>query len=139
MKTIVYDPYSPDIRENPYAVYRYLRDEAPLYQHPDKGFFVVSRFADVLETRDDLARMLADLEARRAATGRTDPLDVMFMAFDPSLPGSDSWDAGAHRDEVQANADLGATWHQITPSGTSASEVLDVVRRYADDVVSQMS
>jgi hypothetical protein len=106
---------------------------------PNPPEFASTRRSALLETRDDLARMLADLEARRAATGRTDPLDVMFMAFDPSLPGSDSWDAGAHRDEVQANADLGATWHQITPSGTSASEVLDVVRRYADDVVSQMS
>jgi hypothetical protein len=64
---------------------------------------------------------------------------VMFMAFDPSLPGSDDWDAARHRDEVQANADLGVTWHQITPSGADAAEVLDVVRRYADDVVSQMS
>jgi alkanesulfonate monooxygenase SsuD/methylene tetrahydromethanopterin reductase-like flavin-dependent oxidoreductase (luciferase family) len=106
---------------------------------PNPPEFASTRRSALLETRDDFARMLADLEARRAAAGRSDPLDVMFMAFDPSLPGSGSWDAAAHRDEVQANADLGATWHQITASGTSASEVLDIVRRYADDVVSQMS
>ena len=52
-ETITYDPYSPDLRENPYPVYRYLRDEAPVYRHPDKGYFVVSRFADVLETLYD--------------------------------------------------------------------------------------
>jgi hypothetical protein len=63
----------------------------------------------------------------------------MFMAFDPALPGAAEWNAGRHRDEVQANADLGVTWHQMTPSGASGDEVLDVVRRYADDVVSQMS
>ena len=83
--------------------------------------------------------MLDDLTVRRAAAGRTDALDVMFMAFDPTLPGSRDWDAGKHRDEVRANADLGVTWHQMTPSGADASEVLDVVRRYADDVVTQMS
>jgi hypothetical protein len=38
---------------------------------------------------------------------------------------------------VRANADLGVTWHQITPVGTGGGEVLDVVRRYADDVVSE--
>jgi cytochrome P450 len=64
MKTIVYDPYSPDIRENPYPLYRYLRDEAPLYEHPDKGFFVVSRFADVLET-------LYDYETYKSGAGIT--------------------------------------------------------------------
>jgi len=83
--------------------------------------------------------MLADLETRRRDAGRTDAVDVMFMAFDPALPGTGEWDAGGHRDEVRANADLGVTWHQITPSGATGDDVLDVVRRYADDVVSQMS
>ena len=83
--------------------------------------------------------MLADLEARRADAGRTDPLDVMFMAFDASQPGSERWDTAGHCEEVRANADLGVTWHQFTPVGADAAEVLDVVRRYADDVVSQMS
>jgi alkanesulfonate monooxygenase SsuD/methylene tetrahydromethanopterin reductase-like flavin-dependent oxidoreductase (luciferase family) len=106
---------------------------------PNPPEFASTRRSALLETRDDLARMLEDLAARRSAAGRTDGLDVMFMAFDPALPGSDGWDAGRHRDEVQANADLGVTWHQITPSGADATAVLDVVRRYADDVLSQMS
>ena len=62
--TIVYDPYAPDIRENPYPLYRYLRDEAPLYRNPEKGFFVVSRFADVLET-------LYDFETYKSGEGIT--------------------------------------------------------------------
>jgi cytochrome P450 len=81
MKTIVYDPYSADIRENPYPVYRYLRDEAPLYRHPDKGFFVVSRFADVLET-------LYDYETYKSGAGITLeglPADVQpeMITMDP--------------------------------------------------------
>ena len=63
----------------------------------------------------------------------------MFMAFDPRCRGED-WTPERHRDEVRANADLGVTWHQIAPSGGDAAmHVLDVVRRYADEVVSQMS
>jgi cytochrome P450 len=61
---LAYDPYSADIRENPYAVYQYLRDEAPVYQNPDKGFYVVSRFADVLET-------LYDFETYKSGAGIT--------------------------------------------------------------------
>jgi alkanesulfonate monooxygenase SsuD/methylene tetrahydromethanopterin reductase-like flavin-dependent oxidoreductase (luciferase family) len=106
---------------------------------PNPPEFASTRRSALLETREDLARMLDDLAARRRDAGRTDPVDVMFMAFDPAQPGSDEWDATGHRDEVAANADLGVTWHQITPSGADAREVLDVVRRYADDVVSQMS
>jgi probable F420-dependent oxidoreductase len=106
---------------------------------PNPPEFASTRRSALLETRDDLARMLEDLAARRAAAGRTEALDVMFMAFDPSLPGTGDWDASRHRAEVQANADLGVTWHQVTPSGADAAEVLDIVRRYADDVVSQMS
>ena len=50
---VTYDPYSADIRENPYPVYQYLRDEAPIYRHPEKGFYVLSRFADVLGVLHD--------------------------------------------------------------------------------------
>jgi len=48
-----YDPYAPELRADPYPVYAWLRDHAPVYRHPTKGFFAVSRFADVLETLHD--------------------------------------------------------------------------------------
>ncbi|MFA5884603.1 MAG: cytochrome P450 [Acidimicrobiia bacterium] len=48
-----YDPYAADLRANPYPTYAWLRDEAPVYRNPDKGFYAVSRFADVLETLYD--------------------------------------------------------------------------------------
>ena len=48
-----YDPYAADLRADPYPIYAWLRDEAPVYRNPDKGFFAVSRFADVLETLHD--------------------------------------------------------------------------------------
>jgi len=48
-----YDPYDAALRSDPYPVYSWLRDHAPVYRNPEKGFFAVSRFGDVLETLHD--------------------------------------------------------------------------------------
>lgn len=50
---LVFDPYSAEAHADPYPVYRRLRDEAPLYHHPERGFWAVSRYEDVaLVSRD---------------------------------------------------------------------------------------
>jgi cytochrome P450 len=43
-----YDPYSYEIDEDPYPVYRWMRDEAPVYRNERLGFFALTRFDDVL-------------------------------------------------------------------------------------------
>jgi cytochrome P450 len=50
---LVYDPYDADIDAAPYAVWRRLRDEAPLYYNEQYDFYAVSRFADVLHASLD--------------------------------------------------------------------------------------
>ncbi len=42
-----YDPFSYEIHEDPYPIYRRLRDEAPAYYDESHGFFALSRYADV--------------------------------------------------------------------------------------------
>lgn len=42
-----YDPTSWEIQEDPYPVYRWLRDEAPVYHNGKLGFWALSRFEDV--------------------------------------------------------------------------------------------
>ena len=42
------DPYDYDFHEDPYAYYKRLRDEAPLYHNAEMGFWALSRHADVL-------------------------------------------------------------------------------------------
>ena len=44
-----YNPFSPEIREDPYPVYRRLRDEAPAHYNAQLDFWTLSRFADVTE------------------------------------------------------------------------------------------
>lgn len=45
--TVRYDPFSYDIHENPYPVYKRLRDEAPAYYDEEHGFWALSRYDDV--------------------------------------------------------------------------------------------
>ena len=48
-----YDPYAADLRADPYPTYAWLREHAPVYRHPEKGFYALSRFDDVLATLHD--------------------------------------------------------------------------------------
>ena len=48
-----YDPTSWEIQENPYPVYRWLRDEAPVYCNEQMGFWALSRFEDVWDATLD--------------------------------------------------------------------------------------
>lgn len=43
-----YDPFAPDVRENPYPYYLELRRRAPVYQVDGAGLWVVSRYDDVV-------------------------------------------------------------------------------------------
>jgi cytochrome P450 len=45
----VYDPYSYEIDEDPYPVYRWMRDEAPLYHNEALDFYALTRFRDNLD------------------------------------------------------------------------------------------
>lgn len=45
---IAYEPFSPEIRANPYPTYRALRDHAPVYRAVGADAWVLSRHEDVL-------------------------------------------------------------------------------------------
>jgi cytochrome P450 len=42
-----YDPFSLVVQEDPYPYYRTLRDEFPVYHNQERGFFAISRYADL--------------------------------------------------------------------------------------------
>ncbi len=44
---VYWDPYRPDFFQNPYPVFRRLREEAPVYYNEQYDFYAVSRFSDV--------------------------------------------------------------------------------------------
>lgn len=45
--TVLFDPDSAAVRDDPYPAYCVLRQEAPAYRHPELGFCAVSRYDDV--------------------------------------------------------------------------------------------
>jgi cytochrome P450 len=45
--SVYFDPYKVDIWNDPYPIYRRLREEAPLYYNDEHDFYVCSRFEDV--------------------------------------------------------------------------------------------
>lgn len=49
----LYDPFSYEIHEDPFPVYKRLRDEAPAYFNQQLGFWALSRYADVRQALVD--------------------------------------------------------------------------------------
>jgi cytochrome P450 len=47
MTELYWDPYDTDIEVNPYATWRRMRDEAPVYRNEKHDFCALTRFADV--------------------------------------------------------------------------------------------
>jgi hypothetical protein len=76
-----FDPYSYEVHEDPYPVYRRLRDEAPAYLDPDRGFWALSRDADVRAALTDTATF--------SSTGgitlerRSEDVEPMLIETDP--------------------------------------------------------
>lgn len=56
---IAYDPYSPEALENPLALYRQLRDDAPCYFIEKRNSWALSRFQDVWDAHTDTRHFTA--------------------------------------------------------------------------------
>ncbi len=72
---VYYDPYDRSIDDDPYPVYRRLRDEAPLYYNEEHDFYAVSRFHDV-------QRAFLDRETYSSARGAV----LEFIKADIDFP-----------------------------------------------------
>ncbi|HEX5366297.1 MAG TPA: cytochrome P450 [Acidimicrobiales bacterium] len=59
-----FNPYSRELHEDPYPVYRWMREEAPLYRNDELDFWALSRF-------DDLWTVVHDPETYSSARGVT--------------------------------------------------------------------
>jgi cytochrome P450 len=81
---VVYNPYDWQTQEDPYPVYRQLREEAPVYRHPELGFWALARHADVLDAFRDPVRFSNSqgvaLEREQVREARA---VMSFLAMDP--------------------------------------------------------
>ena len=83
-----YDPFAYRTQDDPYPVYRRMRDEAPLYFSQRHGFWALSRYADVHHALKDGATF---------SSGRLLLEDVSEVAL-PMIVGMDDPDHGRVRD-----------------------------------------
>ena len=68
-----YDPFDFDIDDNPYPVWKRLRDEAPLYYNEKFNFYALSRYEDV-------SRELPNWDTYRSGRGTT--MDIIMSGID---------------------------------------------------------
>jgi cytochrome P450 len=86
---LVYDPYAYEIHEDPYPTYRRLRDEAPVYRNAERGFWALSRHADVMAAFRDSERFsnAEGVSIDPAASGPHAHRTMSFLAMDPPQHG----------------------------------------------------
>jgi cytochrome P450 len=70
---VYYDPFDFKIDDNPYPIWKRLRDEAPLYYNEKYNFYALSRYEDV-------ARELPNWETFRSGRGTT--MDIIMSGID---------------------------------------------------------
>lgn len=70
---LYYDPFDFAIDDDPYPVWRRMREEAPLYYNERHDFYALSRY-------DDVARELPNWQTYRSGRGTT--MDVITSGFD---------------------------------------------------------
>jgi cytochrome P450 len=90
---IVYDPFSFEIQHNPYPTYERLREEAPVFHDPIRGFWALSRHDDVLAAH-------LDAETFISSKGVTLEGDEVTEGESPLLILKDSPDHEWHRKVV---------------------------------------
>jgi cytochrome P450 len=54
---VEYNPFSRAVADNPFPVYRRMRDEAPVYHNEELDFYALSRFDDVMNAHLDPATL----------------------------------------------------------------------------------
>ena len=86
---LVYDPYAYEIHEDPYPTYARLRDEAPVYRNEERGFWALSRHADVMAAFRDSDRFsnAQGVSIDPAASGPHAHRTMSFLAMDPPQHG----------------------------------------------------
>jgi len=75
MTDFVYDPTAPDFQEDPYPLFRRLRDEFPAYQNEALRFWALSRYEDVRDAAADHATFANAVEHYPDPEG--DPSELM--------------------------------------------------------------
>jgi cytochrome P450 len=75
---VYYDPFDFEIDDDPYPVWKRLRDEAPLYYNDKYKFYALSRY-------DDVSPALTDWDTMRSGRGTTIEIILSGMQIPPGV------------------------------------------------------
>ncbi|HET6815953.1 MAG TPA: cytochrome P450 [Mycobacteriales bacterium] len=79
-----YDPYDYAVHEDPYPLYARLREEAPVFRNDERGFYALSRHADVMAGFQDPRLSSAHgVSIDPVAWGPHASMTMSFLAMDP--------------------------------------------------------
>lgn len=78
------NPFSHEFQEDPYPVYRWLRDDAPCYRNTELDFFALSRYEDVVEASQQPA-LFSSAEGTTLERLDTGALLPMMIFMDPPV------------------------------------------------------
>ena len=82
-----YSPYDYAVHEDPFPIYERLRAEAPVYHNAERGFWALSRHADVAAGFRDVTRLSSShgVSLEPSAAGPHASRTMSFIAMDPPL------------------------------------------------------
>lgn len=78
-----YDPFSPEVIEDPYPIYARLRDEAPVYYLEKYAAWALSRFDDVWNQSSSPALSAAEGTTPSQVLTKDQPVTAMLNLMDP--------------------------------------------------------
>ena len=88
-----------------------------------------------IESIDDLAEKIAQLNDEVARVGRTDTLDVNFVPFGSRMNSQEPLDFKAFREQVSELEAVGVTWLSLGVPGRSRREYLDSIAQFGAEVI----
>jgi cytochrome P450 len=81
---LYWDPFSPELRDDPYPLWKRLRDEAPIYYNDRHDFWVLSRFHDIERAHKDVDTFSSSHGTTLESMSREPMADTgLIIALDP--------------------------------------------------------
>jgi cytochrome P450 len=82
---VIYDPFSYEVQEDPYPIYAWMRERAPVYHNPVRNFWALSRHADVGAALRDPTTFTNKngISLEPSLWGPQAYKNVFFLALDP--------------------------------------------------------
>jgi hypothetical protein len=92
-----------------------------------------------IETLDDLAQRIGELQAMARDAGRTDALDIVFMPSGLDMFGDGAVDAASVVESVRALAAVGVTYAAASIPGRTRAQVVANFATFRDEILPEVA